>query len=149
MKVQLLLITICAVWLSGCGDSCPPDSEPNFRLTISSEEPLKLQNIKAIGAIDTSFLSNVGYYEREYLSLNLPLSLLSDSVTYVFNFDSRIDTLTVFYKRDFEREEECGFVLKVAQPKSQPYRSTFRQVDVYFTSSSPWYDETIEIRAIL
>lgn len=135
------LTAICAVWLCSCGDACPPDSEHEFHLTISSENPLKLKKIEAVGAIDTSFTYkyNFGDYQGKFLAMDLPLSLRSDSVTYIFDFEIRIDTLTVFYKRDFEREEECGFVMKVAQPKSQSQRSTFREVDVYFNGSSSSY----------
>lgn len=140
-RVVLFFTVVCAVCLCSCGEPCPPDSEHSFYLTINSQQPLKLKKVEAVGAIDTSFLYGVDYYEGKFWQMNLPLSLHTDSVTYIFDFDSRIDTLTVFYQRDFEHQDKCGFVMKVSPQKSKTILSTFQSTGVFFMRNTlPQYD---------
>jgi hypothetical protein len=65
----------------------------------------------------------------------LPISLHADSVTYLFDGESRTDTLTIFYTRRFFFEsEKCGLVAEIENNTlERQVRTSFAGASVVFT----------------
>ncbi|MCF2446154.1 hypothetical protein L0657_19510 [Dyadobacter sp. CY345] len=137
MKKLLPLLFIILV-LYGCTD-CGPQQELSVRIRFDrTKDSLYLNQIQAIGALDQKvFKEQTEYFNKyqEFSFTGLPISLLADSTTYVFNFNNRTDTLTLFYQRDFYYKENCGFVVDTKRPaKLQETISTFSQVRAEYES---------------
>lgn len=134
-----LFLLITVGWLAVSCNSCPPETEPNFGLEIYTSDSLKLRTIKALGTINDFRLNRMGndQYFRQSWYFSLPLSLNADSVTYILDFETRIDTLTVFYNRRFFYQDDCGFVLDIESPKGIMARTTFKDVQVSYESYIP------------
>lgn len=131
---QLLLILI----LYGCLD-CGPQKELTVGINFNrGKDTLHLKKIEAIGAQNQQiFKKQVEDFNtsKPFPDLSLPISLNADSTTYVFEFDNRVDTLTLFYQRDFHYKNNCGFVTDTKRPlRPYPSKSTFQEVDVNYES---------------
>lgn len=136
MKNTLLLLIIICPFLNSCRD-CGPQAEPEISIFFSSfgSESLTLNKIHALNAQNQDVFqeqnnqSNIGSH-----SFFFPISLHADSTTYIFEFENRIDTLTIFYKREFYHKHNCGFVVDALEPvNSVTNKSTFSEVDVSYT----------------
>ncbi len=68
----------------------------------------------------------------------LPISLHADSVTYLFDGESRTDTLTIFYTRRFFFEsEKCGLVAEIENNTlERQVRTSFADASVVFTEKN-------------
>lgn len=136
--VKILALLVVG-WLSISCDRCPPETEPNFRFYLQSEDTLKLKSIRALGAINNFRFDQFGddRYATQSWDFLLPLSLNADSVTYVLDFEVRVDTCTIFYKRRFFHQENCGFVVDIEAPKDATSKTTFQDVQVSYESYIP------------
>ncbi len=137
MKKLLPLLFIILV-LYGCTD-CGPQQELSVSIRFDrTKDSLYLNQIHAIGALDQkSFKEQTEYFNKyqEFSFAGLPISLLADSTTYVFEFNNRTDTLTLFYQRDFYYKENCGFVVDTKRPtRPEESKSTFSAVEVFYDS---------------
>ncbi len=137
MKKLLPLLFIILI-LYGCSD-CGPQQELTVKVRFDrNKDSLRLNQIYAIGALDQKvFKEQTEYFNKyqEFSLTGLPISLLADSTTYVFEFYNRTDTLTLFYQRDFYYKENCGFVVDTKQPtRPQESKSTFSEVKVFYDS---------------
>ena len=140
MKIILLLF-LSALLLSSCID-CGPQRELTIQLSIEADaDTFLLKKVTAPGAIDLSiFDKQVNSYDSQsyYARLrdfNFPISLNADSTTYIFEFENRTDTLTLFYTRDFSYKNGCGFVVDAERPASlTETKSTFKDVYVEYDS---------------
>jgi len=136
-KLLPLLLIIFALY--GCTD-CGPQQELSVRISINTgKDSIHLNQLYALGAVDQQvFQKQVAYFNKDqYFSkqFELPISLLADSTTYVFGFNNRTDTLTLFYQRDFYYKDKCGFVIDTKQPaRLENSISTFSQVHVNYES---------------
>jgi hypothetical protein len=137
MKNPLPLLLLILI-LYGCID-CGPQKELTVGINFNrGKDSLHLKKIEAIGALDQQiFEKQVVDFNtsQSFPDLSLPISLNADSTTYIFEFDNRVDTLTLFYQRDFHYKNNCGFVTDTKRPAS-PYesKSTFQQVHVSYES---------------
>ncbi len=146
MKIIIHLF-LSALLLSGCID-CGPQKELTIRLSIGAyPDTFLLKKVTAPGAIDLNifdqqiknYTSHSYSQSRDY---TFPISLNADSTTYIFEFETRTDTLTLFYARDFHYKNGCGFVVDAKRPNSQfETKSTFK--DVYVDYQSYILDEKI------
>lgn len=140
MKIIILLFFL-ALLLSGCID-CGPQKELTIRLLINAyPDTFLLKKVTAPGAIDLSIFdaqvkSNASQsYYNQSRDFTVPISLNADSTTYIFEFENRTDTLTLFYSRDFYYKDGCGFVVDAKYPNT-PFetKSTFKYVHVDYQS---------------
>ncbi|MCF0056717.1 hypothetical protein [Dyadobacter sp. CY356] len=140
MKIIFLLI-LSALLLNGCID-CGPQQELTIQLSIQAfPDTLLLKKITSPGAIDQSVFeeqtknySSKSYYAGSF-DFTLPISLNADSTTYIFEFENRTDTLSLFYSRDFFHKDGCGFVVDAKRPASlTETKSTFKDVYVDYQS---------------
>lgn len=137
MKKHLPLLMIILT-LYGCID-CGPQQELSARINfLTAKDSLHLKQIYALGALDQKiFQEQTAYFNRydDFSLAGLPISLLADSTTYVFAFDNRTDTLTLFYQRDFYYKDNCGFVVDTKRPAGrEDTQSTFSRVNTYYES---------------
>jgi hypothetical protein len=137
MKNPLPLLLLILI-LYGCLD-CGPQKELTVGINFNrGKDTLHLKKIEAIGAQNQQiFKKQVADFNtsEQFPDLSLPISLNADSTTYIFEFDNRVDTLTLFYLRDFHYKNNCGFVTDTKRPLSlYPSRSTFQEVDVSYDS---------------
>ena len=123
---------LAAFLLAACNDECLPAYEPELRVLF-----LLSPNTPAVevSRIYTPEGREVPFREGNYY---LPLSLHTDSVTYVFESPNRSDTLTLFYRRNFYFESRrCGYVVEI-QPRldgtGDYYRGTFDRVEVAYST---------------
>lgn len=123
----------------GCSD-CGPQKELSASIYINKgkEHVIPLTKVYALGALDQQIFQkqvedfNTG---NPFPSFNFPISLHADSTTYVFEFEIRTDTLTLFYKRDFYYKKNCGFVTDTQSPGTwRTSKSTFSEVNVSYQS---------------
>jgi hypothetical protein len=89
--------------------------------------------------VNNSYLQELAndQYARNQWGFLLPLSLNADSVTYVLDFETRVDTCTVFYKRKFFYKDKCGFVFDIERTNTVNSRTTFQDVQVTYQSYIP------------
>jgi len=137
MKKLLPLLFIIVV-LYGCVD-CGPQQELTVGINFHREkDSLHLNQVYALGALDQQIFNKQTEdfnNSRLFLTLAFPISLLTDSTTYVFEFENRTDTLTLFYQRDFYYKKDCGFVVDTKKPaRSEDSKSTFSKVNVSYDS---------------
>jgi hypothetical protein len=128
----LLLILLLSPLLHSCKD-CGPQQELDARVSISGQ-PSRLNKAQAIGALSQDIFNNLADKElRTTHTFDVPISLHTDSTTYIFEFENRTDTLTIYYKRKFYHKDGCGFVVDLVESAGdRTYQSTFSKVDVSF-----------------
>jgi hypothetical protein len=123
--------------MASCYD-CGPKAEPLVDFDINTGM-FTLKKVGALGAVSDSLFQsftihkNIGYGK-------LPLSLLHDSTTYLFYFEDRVDTLTLYYQRIFDTRKQCGYYVDIAPPVWEQYRSTFSSVRINY---SPYVGEIL------
>ena len=137
MKKLLPLLFIILV-LYGCID-CGPQQELTVEVSFNRiKDSLHLKHVYALGALDQQLFNRQteDFNNSQYIpTLTFPISLLADSTTYVFEFENRTDTLTLFYQRDFYYKKNCGFVVDTKRPaRLEDSKSTFSQVNVFYDS---------------
>lgn len=140
MKIVLLLC-LAALLMSGCID-CGPQKELTIQLSIQAfPDTFLLKKVTAPGAIDQSVFEEQtkNYYPKSYyvgsFDFTFPISLNADSTTYIFEFENRTDTLSLFYTRYFSYKDGCGFVVDVKRPGTlYETKTTFKDVYVDYQS---------------
>jgi len=138
----LILSGICA---QSCID-CGPQAELTARINFSGDS-IRLDSIYAQDARDQRPMNaHLPKTKVSYLELDLPISLHSDTTTYIFRFPNRIDTLSIHYRRTFSYKGGCGFINDATEPsQGSHYESTFRSVDIIYapyvrTGKVSWTD---------
>jgi len=132
MKTFVFLIIIFP-FLYGCHE-CGPQKEPDIKISMKGDS-MTLNNIHAIGALNQEVFQNQIKRVGNNRSFNFPISLHADSSTYIFEFDTRTDTLTLFYERKFYHKEVCGFLFDITAPADSVFsKSTFSKVFVDYTT---------------
>jgi hypothetical protein len=129
---RLLLILLLSLVQYGC-TYCGPQQEPAVDLQLGGQVS-RLRSVHAVGTLDPNHLKSlIGTDLQKVSYLTLPLSLHADSTTYIFEFEDRKDTMTIYYKREFYHKDKCGFVVDLAKPDSGLYhKSTFSLVTVSY-----------------
>ncbi|GAB2783791.1 hypothetical protein GCM10027275_29800 [Rhabdobacter roseus] len=120
--------------LSSCKE-CGPQAEP--MVSVQHIGRRTFQSITALGAVNDSVFRRI---DSDHYSYQLPLSLLADSTTYLFVSETRVDTLTIRYRRLFYDEKGCGFVVDVAPPEERYSNSDFQTIfkGKYTTFEEVW-----------
>lgn len=134
MKRLLPIIFILStVSFQNCID-CGPQAELSVRIHFESDS-LKLDSVYALNAVsqDAIIQQTSDFTPRNYFRISLPISLVSDTTTYVFRFAERIDTLSIYYQRIFRYKGGCGFITDAQKPSAgKGYHSTFSKTDIYY-----------------
>lgn len=127
----LVLLVACSV--AGCYD-CGPQAEPTITLNIERESLPNLREIGAVGTKSDSLLRRIELTDF-FNTVELPVSMLQDSTTFLLFSENTIDTLTLFYKRIFDVKKQCGYYIDLAEPTSGlRFRSTLPNVAVEYSS---------------
>ncbi len=112
---------------------CGPRAEPTLSMSVSFGPSDSLLRISALGIeSDSAFQRFIDIGTQRGGGL-VPLSLQQDSTTYLFYFENKVDTLTLFYRRVFETRRSCGYYLDILEPKGPRYRSTFTTTNVNYS----------------
>lgn len=134
MKHLLSIIFILsAVGVQSCID-CGPQAELSARIYFG-EDSLILDSIYALNAVSQEAIRQQtdNFTPQHYYSISLPISLVSDTTTYVFQFSERTDTLAIYYQRVFRYKGGCGFITDAQEPTTvNKYYSTFTETNIYF-----------------
>ena len=134
MKHLLSIIFILsAVGVQSCID-CGPQAELSARIYFG-EDSLILDSIYALNAVSQEAIRQQtdNFIPRHYYSISLPISLVSDTTTYVFRFAERIDTLSIYYQRVFRYKGGCGFITDAHEPATvNQYYSTFSKTEIHY-----------------
>ena len=130
MYKVILLLTGLSLALSSCRE-CGPQAEPMVSVEYIGRRTF--QSITALGAVNDSLLRRI---DSDHYSYPLPLSLLADSTTYLFVSETRVDTLTIRYRRLFYDQKGCGFVVDIAKPAGYApgHYTTFQRVEIDYGS---------------
>ncbi len=103
MKKTTVIFTIL-LFLSACKD-CEDTSEPQSLIFFQGSTYERAVGISAVGI---SAGKNVTFIDAD----EYPLSIVSDTTTYIFYNGELTDTLSIKYNRDFIFEsEKCGFTV--------------------------------------
>ena len=143
MKIIKLYIFFCILFLILCLSKCPecpPTGPVNIKLIFKSKTDSSLidtifYNVYGIGGNGSIYPDNKGIST----TYELPLSLVSDSVTYVFDSYTNKDTLSLSYKRrGVFISEDCGY--HVYTDSINIYYTTFLQLQ-----EEKFYDNIVYI----
>ena len=130
LPVILILSGIC---IHSCID-CGPQAELSASVHFEHDS-LILDSVYALNAVSQEAIRQQtdNFTPRHYYSISLPISLISDTTTYVFRFTERVDTLSVYYQRIFRDKGGCGFITDAkAPPTSSRYYSTFSKTEIHY-----------------
>lgn len=130
LPVVLILSGIC---FQSCID-CGPQAELSVSIHFQGDS-LKLDSVYALNAVSQeAIIRQTGdFTPQSYFRVSLPISLVSDTTTYVFRFSERIDTLSIYYQRIFRYKGGCGFITDAQKPAAgKGYHSTFSKTDIYY-----------------
>jgi Family of unknown function (DUF6452) len=136
MIKKYLTNCLCWILLIGCA-SCTK------RCCDGSEKAptLELQTCSSIRPSDFTIYA-LDEKKKPQLVPNwsvLPISIISDTTTYIFSRGQKSDTLTLSYKRKFYYESErCGFMVQIENLKMVEKLSSFdsRQAYAYVSPSN-------------
>ncbi|MBD0256666.1 MAG: hypothetical protein ICV83_13185 [Cytophagales bacterium] len=127
--MRYFLIWVAAgLLLAGCKDECFYPKEPALGLLVNGGG--KFRRVYSPDGRDVPTRNGQPV---------LPISLHADSVTYLFDGESRTDTLTIFYTRRFFFEsEKCGLVAEIDNSTlERQVRTSFAGAYVVF-SEEKW-----------
>lgn len=138
-----IILILSAIGVPSCVD-CGPQAELSARFRFNSKA-LKLDSVYALNAVSQDAITRQ-LVDPTLGSLDiLPLSLLSDTTTYVFRFAERTDTLSIYYQRIFRYKGGCGFITDAREPATVPhYYSTFSKTEIHYDTyvrpgQQPWF----------
>lgn len=116
------------VSLTGC-ENCGPSSEPLLYLSLSDTVSTALDTLYAFnskGPLPAQPYTNNGLL-RTGSQIVLPVNLNADSTRYAFKRLGRLDTVTVYYRRDFFlQSRKCGYVINLYEPRTGTHAKTSR-----------------------
>lgn len=96
----MVIVIILGLLLLGC-DDCNPEGEPI--VNISGDASAQFQKVYGLGRSDYLI------QERSDHTWDLPMSLVSDYSTFVFESPGKTDTMTFVYDREAKFESnKCG-----------------------------------------
>lgn len=128
MRITIIVFFLLLYVVSGCKDDCYPFQEPELKILFYDNNKEVFPRFKRVYGVGSS--QNLSPKDNYY---RLPISLNSDSVSYLFENANRTDTLTLFYKRNFYFDSErCGYVTEIAQT-TVPYTSFTTVLSLIFT----------------
>ena len=141
LPIILILSGICA---QSCID-CGPQAELSAHIYFPGDS-LKLDSVYALNAVSQEAIRQQtdNFTPQHFYSLSLPISLVSDTTTYVFRFTERVDTLSIYYQRIFRYKGGCGFITDAKEPNTpNRYYSTFGETDIHYDAfvnagPQPW-----------
>lgn len=109
---------VCLVTLLIACEDCGPTDEPELRLYVTNDKLFRIDTVYAVGAINALRVGErIQKYTGTYGTLMLPLSLHADSTRYKLRLNGRIETIMVFYRRDFSyKSRKCGYVINLYGP---------------------------------
>ncbi|SEJ44049.1 hypothetical protein SAMN05216327_110137 [Dyadobacter sp. SG02] len=139
-----IILILSGIFAQSCID-CGPQAELSARIYFTGDS-LKLDSVYALNAVSQEAirLQTDNFTPQHYYSISLPISLVSDTTTYVFRFTERIDTLSIYYQRIFRYKGGCGFITDAKEPTTPSrYYSTFAETDIHYdtfvnTGLQPW-----------
>jgi len=145
MKSLLPVILILSgISAQSCID-CGPQAELTARIDFYGDS-LKFDSAYALSAVSQEVIRRQtdNFTPGSYFSISLPISLVSDTTTYIFRSGERIDTLSIYYRRIFRYKGGCGFIADALEPaRGNRFYSTFSTTEVYYdpyvlSGKQPW-----------
>lgn len=132
VKHILPIIPIFAgIILQNCID-CGPQAELSASVYFNRDSP-RPDSIYAFKALDQKVIDQAESNTSPYGPFQLPISLVSDTTTYIFRTGDHLDTLSIYYKRIFRYKGGCGFINDVTEPShGNHYKTTFRSVEISY-----------------
>lgn len=125
-----IIFILSAISVQSCVD-CGPQAELSVRIRFEGDS-LKLDTVYALNAVSQEAI-RLQTDNFAHLPTSLPISLISDTTTYVFRFTERIDTLSIYYQRIFRDKGGCGFITDAKEPATPSrYYSTFSKTDIHY-----------------
>jgi hypothetical protein len=142
-SITFLSIILSLVFYS-C-EECGIDGEPTLKVIYPSQDTLSLKSIKAIGSLSPIPKEGIASYQQSGV-ITLPFNLTADSTTYIFEQQTKTDTLTVFYKKTVVNvSKKCGYIIDIVRPENnKEVESTFEDV---YVSYIPYYNNTKGIQS--
>lgn len=128
-----IILSLTGISVQSCID-CGPQAELSARIFFTADS-LKLDSVYALNAVSQKAIRQQtdNFAPQHYYSLSLPISLVSDTTTYVFRFTERVDTLSIYYQRIFRTKSGCGFITDAQKPATgKGYHSTFSKTDIHY-----------------
>lgn len=120
MKYILTILFLANLFQSctKCGDNSEPHADIHF-----NNVDMEVDSIKALHSDD--------FILFEVKNRGFPLSMVSDTTTYLFFKDDKIDTISIQYKRNFTyQSDECGFIINLSDFQNLP-QTTFDSIKFY------------------
>lgn len=132
-----VFLLLAGTLFQSCID-CGPQAELTALITFRGDS-LQLDSLYALKAVNQEAVrSQIPLFHPTFTQVTLPISLLSDTATYVFLFKDRTDTLSIYYDRVFRYKGGCGFIADAREPQKGPrYKATFSQVEMYYEPYVP------------
>ncbi|GAB4028514.1 hypothetical protein [Spirosoma gilvum] len=132
-------IAACTAFWS-CED-CGPSDEPILTLQLSAQTAFQIDTLYGIGATGKPVQPFSSKASGPYVIFQLPINLNADSTRYAFVIDKHLETITVYYKRNFYyKNGTCGYVFDLYPSATDPLRNvqlTRGKVDnIYYTQNS-------------
>lgn len=137
-----IILILSAISVQSCVD-CGPQAELSARIRFTGKS-LKPDSVYALNAVSQDAITRQLADATPRHVDALPISLLSDTTTYVFRFVERTDTLSIYYQRIFRYKGGCGFVTDAREPATgSHYYSTFSKTEIHYDTyvrpgQQPW-----------
>jgi hypothetical protein len=129
-----IVIILAGIALQSCID-CGPQAELTATITFSNDS-LQLDSVYALKALSQEAIAGQAKSSSgNYGQLHLPISLVSDTTTYIFKSKNRTDTLSIHYDRIFRYKGGCGFITDASAPsQGSQYTTTFKDVEIIYAT---------------
>ncbi|SDH08165.1 hypothetical protein SAMN04487996_12833 [Dyadobacter soli] len=137
-----VILILSGIVVQSCVD-CGPQAELSARIRFN--ELYELDSIYALNAVSQEPITRQLTDGTPRQVDELPISLLSDTTTYIFRSGQRIDTLSIYYQRIFRYKGGCGFVTDAGEPATgRHYYSTFSKTEIDYNTyvrpgQQPWF----------
>ncbi|WP_353723085.1 hypothetical protein [Dyadobacter sp. 676] len=134
MKQLLPIVLILSIIGAQSCIDCGPQAELSAMVYFQGDS-LKLDSVYALNAVSQEAIDQQlkDLSSGLHYPITLPISLVSDTTTYVFRFAERTDTLSIYYQRIFRYKGGCGFITDAREPATaRQYYSTFSKTNIYY-----------------
>ncbi|MBO9614260.1 MAG: hypothetical protein J7619_16265 [Dyadobacter sp.] len=139
-----VILMLTGMIVQSCAD-CGPQAELSATIRFRGDS-LKLDSVYALHAVSQEAITRQlkDALNGSNYQISLPLSLTSDTTTYVFRFTGQTDTLSIYYQRLFRYKGGCGFINDALEPTSgSHYYSTFSKTNIHYGTyvlpgEQPW-----------
>lgn len=134
--LQIFSVAFFTFATTSCEKPCEPTEEPRLNTGFYSQIPFKFKRIYAVGtskitfeAIPSRELSPDFSLTKELL---LPINMNAKTTKYIFESDTRTDSITIAYDLQTNYTSRCGFTFILTNMRTIPEKSSFKDVEVNY-----------------